>query len=126
MLDDNKVLTLANGDRILMTPTMKAMFEPENLANASPATVSRAGIIYVPDSELGWGPVAESWLQVRAAGHEGGLWRRAKASHAGLGVSPWQRTDAWLQHIPGTDLRDGFSRPADSHRSRGGSAAPVL
>ena len=48
-----QVLTLANGDRILMTPNMKAVFEPENLANASPATISRAGIIYVSDSELG-------------------------------------------------------------------------
>ena len=60
-----QVLTLANGDRILMTPQMKAFFEPENLANASPATVSRAGIIYVSDVELGWKPLAASWLQAR-------------------------------------------------------------
>ena len=60
-----QVLTLANGDRVLMTPQMKAFFEPENLNNASPATVSRAGIIYVSDTELGWQPVVSSWLQVR-------------------------------------------------------------
>ena len=60
-----QVLTLANGDRILMTPQMKAIFEPENLSNASPATVSRAGIIYVSETELGWQPVVASWLQTR-------------------------------------------------------------
>ena len=61
-----QVLTLANGDRILMTPQMKAMFETENLNNASPATVSRAGIIYVSHSELGWAPIVASWLQKRS------------------------------------------------------------
>jgi dynein heavy chain, axonemal len=73
VLDDNKVLTLANGDRILMTPQMKAVFEPDNLMNASPATVSRAGIIYVSDTELGWEPGVKSWLQRREAHEATGL-----------------------------------------------------
>jgi len=36
------------------------LFEVEHLANASPATVSRAGIIYLSGSELGWRPLVTS------------------------------------------------------------------
>lgn len=56
-----------------MTPQMKAMFETENLNNASPATVSRAGIIYVSRSELGWAPIVASWLQKRTAAEASAL-----------------------------------------------------
>ena len=65
VLDDNKILTLANGDRMPMTDNVKMMFEVETLVNASPATVSRAGIIYVSDTDLDWAPVIEAWVRKR-------------------------------------------------------------
>jgi dynein heavy chain, axonemal len=65
VLDDNKLLTLANGDRIPMTDNVKLMFEVEDLNNASPATVSRVGIIYVSQDDLDWWPYAQAWIAKR-------------------------------------------------------------
>ena len=47
LLDDNKVLTLINGDRITMPPQVTMFFEVEELIQASPATVSRVGIVFM-------------------------------------------------------------------------------
>jgi len=56
---------LANGERIPMTENCKLVFEVENLNNASPATVSRCGIVYVSASDLGYDPIVKSWVQSR-------------------------------------------------------------
>lgn len=66
MLDDNKILTLANAERIPMSDNCKMTFEVENLDNASPATVSRCGIIYVSPPDLSWEPLFDTWSKDRA------------------------------------------------------------
>ena len=63
VLDDNKMLCLANSERIKLTPHIHMMFEVQDLAVASPATVSRCGMVYVDPSELGWRPVVRRWLE---------------------------------------------------------------
>lgn len=62
VMDDNKVLTLVSNERIPLSESMRMVFEINSLKNATPATVSRAGILYINETDIGWRPFVKSWL----------------------------------------------------------------
>ena len=63
VLDDNKMLCLANGQRIKMPDICTMMFEVQDLRVASPATVSRCGMVYLEPIHLGWEPMIDTWKE---------------------------------------------------------------
>nr|XP_014352841.1 PREDICTED: dynein heavy chain 6, axonemal-like [Latimeria chalumnae] len=62
VLDDNKMLCLANSERIKLTSEIHMVFEVQDLKVASPATVSRCGMVYVDPEELKWMPYVQTWM----------------------------------------------------------------
>ena len=62
VLDDNMTLCLANGERIKLKNEMRCFFEVQDLEVASPATVSRLGVVYMTPEALGWVPYVQSWI----------------------------------------------------------------
>ncbi|KAI9364365.1 dynein heavy chain and region D6 of dynein motor-domain-containing protein [Zopfochytrium polystomum] len=63
VLDDNRLLTMPNGERIQFGPNINFIFETHNLKYASPATVSRMGMIYLSDEILHVKYLVKSWLR---------------------------------------------------------------
>ncbi|KAG5316465.1 DYH2 protein, partial [Acromyrmex insinuator] len=67
VMDDNKILTLINNERIVMPNQVSLLFEVQDLVAASPASISRVGMIYNDYKNLGWRPYVDSWLQKHSA-----------------------------------------------------------
>jgi len=63
VLDDNKKLCLTSGEIIKLTKWMTMMFEVEDLQHASPATVSRCGMVFLESKNLSWLSIIESFFK---------------------------------------------------------------
>ena len=64
VLDDSRRLCLPSSAIIVLNETITMMFEVEDLVHASPATVSRCGMVYMEPSAVGLMPLAKSWLDI--------------------------------------------------------------
>lgn len=65
LLDDSKILCLANGERISLSGQTRILFEVDSLFNASPATVSRCAMVYLDPTDLGYLPYLNHWYRLK-------------------------------------------------------------
>ncbi len=62
VLDDSMTLCLSNGERIKLKPQMRMLFEVLDLAVASPATVSRCGMVYIDEDVVGYKRIVNAYF----------------------------------------------------------------
>jgi len=70
LLDDNKILSLPSGERLPLPSGAHVVFEVDSLAHATPATVSRCGMVWLPGSAVT--PVMRAGVMLRALRSAGG------------------------------------------------------
>ncbi|KAJ2620207.1 Cytoplasmic dynein 1 heavy chain 1, partial [Coemansia sp. RSA 1290] len=63
VLDDNRLLTLPNGERLALPPNVRVVFEVDTLEYATPATVSRCGMVWFGDDTVTYEMATQHYLR---------------------------------------------------------------
>jgi dynein heavy chain 1 len=63
VLDDNKLLTLPNGERLALLDNIRIVFEVQDLNHATPATVSRCGMVWFSDNTVTIDMIVGNYLE---------------------------------------------------------------
>ncbi|VDM77315.1 unnamed protein product [Strongylus vulgaris] len=69
VLDDNRLLTMPSGERIQFGSNVNFLFETDSLEFASPATVSRMGMIYISEEDISAKEVVAKWVKTLTEEH---------------------------------------------------------
>lgn len=65
VLDDTKRLCLLSGEVIPMTDRMRLVFETDDVDAASPATISRVGMVFLDPHIVTWDVLVHTWVRTR-------------------------------------------------------------
>lgn len=94
VLDDNRLLTMPNGERVQLTQNVNFIFECDTLRFASPATVSRCAVIYTNSSSHDGCDLIAARVAMAVQGHQ-----QSEQICAWL-VETFPLVLAWLQAQP--------------------------
>jgi dynein heavy chain, axonemal len=63
LLDESRMLCLANRERIRMSPNIAIVFEVDQLDHVTPSIITRCGVVHVDSSCITWNVLCKSWSQ---------------------------------------------------------------
>jgi dynein heavy chain 2 len=92
VLDDNHLLTLPNGERISFGANVNFLFETHDLRFASPATISRMGMIFLSDDDVDVRRIVKCWLVDQPP--------EAQAALGGWMEDYFHRALQWVRALP--------------------------
>ncbi|KAF1768244.1 hypothetical protein GCK72_000056 [Caenorhabditis remanei] len=118
VLDDNRLLTMPSGERIQFGANVNFLFETDSLQFASPATVSRMGMIYISEEDVTPQDIVASWLSSNSEDLHGDLaqwiednfWKTFKwvKSHQIPGITNFALLKNGLTHLKSSKTKTQF------------------